>query len=86
MAREVVRHVQNARREAGLEMEDRIVLYLHTESAALRQAIETHKAYIMSETLATECATKPLGGEAYRVEVKVDGQPLTIELRKVARP
>jgi isoleucyl-tRNA synthetase len=83
MAREVVRHVQNARREAGLEVEDRIVLYLHTESATLRQAIEAHKAYIMTETLATQWATQPLGDKAYRVNVKVDGQPLTIELRKI---
>jgi hypothetical protein len=26
---------------------------------------------------------EPLGGEVYRTEVKVDGQPLTIELRKI---
>ena len=31
VAREIVRHVQNLRREANLEMEDRIVLYLGTE-------------------------------------------------------
>ena len=28
-------------------------------------------------------ATEPLGGDAYKTTVKVDGQPLTIELRKV---
>jgi isoleucyl-tRNA synthetase len=85
MAREVVRHVQNARKDAGLEMEDRIVLSLRTESTALRQAIEAHRAYIMNETLAVQLVSEPLGGQAYRVEVKVDGQPLTIELRKVTR-
>ena len=46
MARDVVRQVQELRKEAGLEMEDRIVLYLGTESAALRQAIEAHRDYI----------------------------------------
>ena len=61
MAREVVRHVQNSRREAGLQMEDRIVLYLHTESAALRQAIEEHRAYNAAETLTKQWATAPLG-------------------------
>src|SRR5262249_23720565 len=83
MAREVVRHVQNLRKDAALEMDDRIELYLHTESDKLRQAIESHRAYVMNETLATRWATKPLGGDAHRVTVKVDGQALTIELRKV---
>src|SRR5262249_48526139 len=83
-AREVVRSVQNARKDAGLEMEDRIELYLATESAELRQAIEAHRPYIMSETLATKWATQPLGNNTYITNVKVDGQPLTIELRKVA--
>ena len=36
MARDVVRHVQELRKEADLEMEDRIVLYLGTESEKLR--------------------------------------------------
>ena len=82
MAREVVRHVQNTRKDANLEMEDRIVLSLQTPSAALAQAIEAHQAYIRNETLATSLANEPLGGDAHRAEVKVDGQPLIIELRK----
>jgi isoleucyl-tRNA synthetase len=83
-AREVVRHVQNARKDAGLEMEDRIVLYLHIESKELREAVETHKEYICRETLAVKWATQPLGEGAYRATVKVDGQPLTIELSKIS--
>jgi isoleucyl-tRNA synthetase len=84
LAREVVRHVQNARKDAALEMEDRIMIYLHTESKELREAIETHKDYICRETLAVKWATEPLGEGAYRAAVKVDGQPLTIELRKIS--
>jgi isoleucyl-tRNA synthetase len=83
LAREVVRHVQNARKEAGLEMEDRIELYLHTESKDLREATETHKEYICRETLAVKWATQPLGEGAHRTTVKVDGQPLAIELSKI---
>jgi isoleucyl-tRNA synthetase len=83
MARDVVRQVQDLRKQSGLEVEDRIVLRLDTESAPLQAAIEAHQAYIMAETLATQWATQSLDGEAHRTEVKVDGQPLTIELRRV---
>jgi isoleucyl-tRNA synthetase len=83
LARDVVRLVQEQRKAAGLEPEDRIVLFLATESPELRQAIDTHRAYIAAETLAAEWATEPLEGPAHRAEVKVDGQPLTIELKKI---
>jgi isoleucyl-tRNA synthetase len=84
MAREVVRHVQDSRKGANLEMEDRIELHLATESAKLQQAIEAHRGYIAGETLATRWAEGPLNGEAYQAKVSVDGQPLTIQLRKLA--
>jgi isoleucyl-tRNA synthetase len=83
MARDVVRHVQDQRKDAELEMEDRIALYLGTESEKLSRAIDTHKAYIAAETLTVEWSAQALNGEAHRATVKVDGQPLTIELRRV---
>jgi isoleucyl-tRNA synthetase len=84
LARDVVRHVQEQRKEAGLQMEDRIVLYLSTDSEKLRQAIETHLKYIAGETLTVEWSAQPLAGsDVHRAAIKVDGQPLTIELKKV---
>jgi isoleucyl-tRNA synthetase len=83
LARDVVRHVQEQRKEAGLEMNDHIVLYLATESGALRQAIDAHRAYIAKETLADAWANASLNGQAHRADVKVEGQGLTIELMKV---
>ncbi len=84
MAREVVRHVQDTRKKADLEMEDRIELHLDTASEKLRRAIDVHRDYIACETLATAWAAGPLNGEAHLAEVSVDGQPLSIALRKVA--
>jgi isoleucyl-tRNA synthetase len=81
-ARDVIRHIQELRKQAGLEMEDRIALYLHTESAELRRAIEAHRDYIMSETLTVQWATQPLSGDVHRATVKIDGEALVIELRK----
>jgi isoleucyl-tRNA synthetase len=81
MARDVIRQVQNLRKDANLEMEDRITLYLQTESAELRQAIETHRTYIASETLTVQWTSAPLDGAA-TANAKVESQALTIQLRK----
>ena len=83
MAREVVRHVQELRKKSGLEMEDRIALHFATESPALLQAVEAHRSYISAETLAVEWPNVPLDGDFHAISVKVDGHPLTIQLRKV---
>jgi isoleucyl-tRNA synthetase len=82
LAREVIRHVQSARRDAELEMDDRIVLYLATDDAKLTEAIKTHRDYIGNETLVAAWATQPLGDGAYRVEVKIEAAKLVIALKK----
>jgi isoleucyl-tRNA synthetase len=83
MARDVVRQVQDLRKQSGLEMEDRIALHLHTDSPALQQALAAHQAYIMAETLTAQWSDKPLDGQAHTAQAKIDGQMLTIMLRKV---
>ena len=83
LAREVVRYVQQARKDAELQMEDRIVVILHTPAPTLQKAIETRREFIASEALVARWETTSLGEGAYKVEVKVEGLPLTIELRKV---
>ncbi len=83
MARDVVRQVNDQRKEAKLEMEDRIVLYLGTPSEKLRQATDAHRDYITRETLTALWSASPLEGEAHRAKVKVEGQELTIELQRL---
>ena len=83
MAREVVRHVQNSRKTAGLEMEDRIVLHLGTSDGKLAKAIAAWREYIGAETLVARWAEQTLGEGAFRIEVKVEGKVLTIGLRKM---
>ena len=63
-------------------MEDRIVLYLHTDSAMLRQAIEIHRVYIANETLTVQWATATLGNDAATANVKIEGHALIIQLRE----
>ena len=84
MARDVIRQVQDLRKNADLEMEDRIELYLGTESETLRKAIHAHRDYIAAETLTKEWSPKPLTGDGvHTVNVKIEGQALVIMLRKV---
>ena len=83
-AREIVRHIQDLRKQAGLEMEDRIRLHLKTESATVREAIAAHEHYIRGETLAIEIARQPVDGDAHKAEINLQGDTLTIELTKAA--
>jgi isoleucyl-tRNA synthetase len=83
MAREVVRYVNDLRKKAELELEDRITLRLCTTSERLHQAIQAHRDYIAGETLTTGWSQDPLDGQAHRNTVKVEGQELLIELRRV---
>jgi isoleucyl-tRNA synthetase len=85
MAREIVRQVQDLRKKSNLAMEDRITLYLETDSPSLRQAIQEHQSYIANETLTTEWAQACLNGQGYQVIVKIYGLLLVIELQKVSQ-
>jgi isoleucyl-tRNA synthetase len=52
MAREVINRVQRMRKEAGLAVSDRIRLWIFGD-APVREAAETHRAWIAAEVLAT---------------------------------
>jgi isoleucyl-tRNA synthetase len=82
IAREIVRHIQDLRKQAGLEMEDRIRLHLWTESSAVRDAIAAHEHYIRGETLAIEITGQPVDSDAHKAEINLQGDKLTIELAK----
>lgn len=79
LMREVVRHVQNARKNAGLNVDDRIVLSLVTTDDGLQKAITEYRETIANETLAEEVGE---GSYAYEADMKVDGAPLKISLQK----
>jgi len=75
LARDVVRAVQQARRQAGLQVSDRIALTLAGDEA-VRTAIDTHGQLICAETLA---ASLTLTDAAPGVPVPVgDGQQVGI--------
>lgn len=79
LMREVIRHIQSARKSADLNVDDRIELNLATDDDELRQAIDTHVDAIMSETLANRISANVLSNAC---EVVIDGYKLTISLQK----
>ena len=77
LTREVIRHVQSARKKAGLQVDDRIILTLKTEDNELGQAIAEHSQTIATETLATFGETVDNSST-----VKVEGVELQIALSR----
>ena len=74
LAREVVHAVQNARKEAGLEVEDRITLGLGGD-AELLDAVRAHEGYVTGETLATSLDLED-GDPERSATATVDGREL----------
>jgi isoleucyl-tRNA synthetase len=79
LMREVIRHVQSARKAAGLNVDDRILLSLSSENAELVQALNEHEDTIMAETLTSSIEERDL---AFMQAVKVEGSDLAISLEK----
>ena len=80
MAREVIRNIQSARKQAGLNVDDRIKLSVSTTDHELRKAIEEQHDVIAAETLAdTIVFDQTLAHES---SCSVDGAPLTIAFQK----
>jgi isoleucyl-tRNA synthetase len=75
LARDLVRLVQQARRDAGLAVSDRISLTLGVPEH-LRRVVEPHAAFVAAETLATSL-TWGLPGEP---TTELDGTPVSIQI------
>jgi len=81
LAREVVRRVQNLRKEAGFNLDDRIVTTYQAEGT-LAEAIEVWRDFIAAETLSVELQAGPSDAGAATNEDLVDGYSLSLGIRK----
>jgi isoleucyl-tRNA synthetase len=87
-AREIVHAVQNARKSAGLQIEDRIELALAGDPALI-DAAGAHRDYLAGETLALKLELGPTAdvseatGADYSEETEIDGLALTISLKSL---
>lgn len=76
--RELVRHVQEARKKAGLEVTDRILLRVDVPDD-LSDALRIHRDYIAEETLAS---TSDFDGAEATI-VNIDDHPVRFAIGSV---
>jgi isoleucyl-tRNA synthetase len=82
LARDVIRRVQNLRKEAGLDLDDRIVTTYQTEGE-LAEAIEACRDLIAAETLSVDLRAGPPEEEAATGKEQIGDHALTLGIRKV---
>ena len=80
LMREIVRHVQSARKQAGLQIDDRIVLSISSDDSEISQAVGAFADVIKAETLAVELNSAVDESEKY--DAKIEGKLVEISLKK----
>lgn len=80
LMREIVRHVQSARKQAGLQIDDRIVLSISSDDSEISQAVDAFADVIKAETLAVELNSAADESEKY--DAKIEGKLVEISLKK----
>ena len=80
-ARDLVRLINNMRKDAGLEISDRIHLgYEATGDVA--DALVNFASYVQEETLATQLQASALADSRFDLTAKVGGSDVSLSLRK----
>jgi len=74
--RELVRAINNARKEAGMTIQDRAVIYYQTDSKDIKEAFEKFGKEIMKDTLADDLQVG--SGEA----VKINSEEVDLKVEK----
>jgi len=81
LMREIIRHVQSARKKAGLQVDDRIELGITSSDTEIAQAVDAFADTIKAETLAVKLGSAA-ADDMEEYDVKVDGKPVEIYLKK----
>jgi isoleucyl-tRNA synthetase len=81
VARDVIRAVQQARRDAGFEVSDRITVTVAADASVVA-AVRTHEEFLKAETLAVEVTYGDLDQPGFQATVG-DGVAVEIGVRKI---
>jgi len=82
VSRELVRHLQNMRRNAKFDITDQIVTYYQTEGPLLRQVIDAFGGYIKRETLSRELVDDLPPDGAYVENHRVLNAEVSLAIRR----
>jgi isoleucyl-tRNA synthetase len=82
LARELVRAIQDRRKEMNCQYTDRIIVGVVTPSDELRAAVEQFREYIQGETLAVALGFDSVS-DAEPAELKLAGHELTLHVKVV---
>ncbi len=83
IARDMVRAIQQARKDGGLNVSDRIRLHLDAP-ADITSAVKTHSAYVLEQTLSTELLDKLPTDKIFSAESAIDEKKVIITLARTA--
>jgi isoleucyl-tRNA synthetase len=77
IARDMVRLIQQARKDADLHISDRIALAVEAVDDVAK-AIDAHKSYIAEQTLASSLEAVKINGQKHISEHELEGKPVKI--------
>ena len=83
MAREIVRLIQQARKNAGLDVSDRIEVAWSSDDGVIQSAFEDFRDYIMREVLAEKMSNNIEGDFDFEKELETDGKRWKLGLTKI---
>lgn len=78
MVRDLVRSIQNMRKDRGLEVTDRIFLFIEGPDS-IRQAVESFEEHLLQETLAENYSWKADGNAE---EIECGAETCRVGLKK----
>ena len=83
IARDVVRMVQQARKDSGFHVSDRISLIMNAPDS-IAKAVNAHKDYIAQQTLSVSVGQGDAAASSHKVEAELEGQKFILGLTKAA--
>ncbi len=84
LARDVVRHIQQIRKEIGLQIQDHITVNFKTKDETVNRAIEEHHDYICRETLCNKIGPSKDPLLEHAKDIKIGGALLSLIVTKAS--